>query len=65
MKKRKNIFARLLPNKYARRIAYFVDEETGVEYIGQYGWCSVRVNQDGTPRINEEWKEQHKYDING
>ena len=63
--RRKNIFARFLRNKCVKHVGYFIDEDTGVEYLCKYNWCSVRVNQDGTPRINEEWKEQHKYDING
>lgn len=52
MKKRKNIFARFLRNKYVKHVTYFIDEDTGVEYLCKYNWCSVRVNQDGTPSEN-------------
>lgn len=58
MTKKKNIFTRLKRNKFCRRVSYFVDAETGVEYVAFCNWCTVRVNADGTPKINKEWKKE-------
>ena len=64
MQENKERFKRIYSSTALRHgIRVWVDTETGVEYAqydGEYtSGLTLLVNSDGTPKINEEWKNNN------